>query len=198
MKRDSYFGREGGFLVLPLHSGIPSKMQREVFKRPPPGASHSVWRMRTAHCVWRPSQHHRPSHRSTPWAVAGARKIVLATNIAETSITIDDVSFVVDSCRVKEKTYDPYLKMCTLSATWISKASARQRRGKTPRPYHALDRHCCRSLCAPSKGRGLTPSTLTPGHLPQGERAARRPAYASTCAPGGATRPSESSASRSC
>lgn len=59
----------------------------------------------------------------------GCRKIVLATNIAETSITIDDVAFVVDSCRVKEKTYDPYLKMCMLSATWISKASARQRKG---------------------------------------------------------------------
>lgn len=67
----------------------------------------------------------------------GCRKIVLATNIAETSITIDDVAFVVDSCRVKEKTYDPYLKMCMLSATWISKASARQRKGAslTPQPY---------------------------------------------------------------
>jgi hypothetical protein len=37
----------------------------------------------------------------------GVRKIVLATNIAETAITIDDIGFVVDTGRMKENRYDP-------------------------------------------------------------------------------------------
>ncbi len=59
--------REGGLLVLPLHSSVSPQEQRRVFERPP--------------------------HR--------ARKIVLATNIAETSLTIEDVVYVVDSGKLK-------------------------------------------------------------------------------------------------
>ena len=39
---------------------------------------------------------------------AGMRKVVLATNIAETAVTIDDVVFVIDSGRLKEKSYDAH------------------------------------------------------------------------------------------
>lgn len=49
----------------------------------------------------------------------GVRKIILATNIAETSITIDDVAFVCDTGRAKEKNYDPHLKTSTLQPVWI-------------------------------------------------------------------------------
>ena len=61
------------------------------------------------------------------------RKIVLSTNIAETSLTIDDVVFVIDAGRVKEKIYDEETGVGTLQAVWVSKASARQRRGRAGR-----------------------------------------------------------------
>ena len=54
------------------------------------------------------------------------RKIVLATNMAETSITINDVVFVVDCGKVKETSYDALNNTPCLLPTWISKASARQ------------------------------------------------------------------------
>ena len=63
----------------------------------------------------------------------GEHKIILSTNIAETSITIDDVTVVIDCGRMKEKTYDPYVKLAYLKATWISQANARQRRGRAGR-----------------------------------------------------------------
>lgn len=48
---------------------------------------------------------------------AGVRKIVLATNIAETAITIDDIVAVVNSGRLKEKSFDPYTAVSTLQVT---------------------------------------------------------------------------------
>ncbi|KAK9814740.1 hypothetical protein WJX72_010718 [[Myrmecia] bisecta] len=63
----------------------------------------------------------------------GTRKIVLATNIAETAITIDDVVCVINSGRLKEKSYDPYTEVSTLQSAWISAASEKQRRGRAGR-----------------------------------------------------------------
>ena len=63
----------------------------------------------------------------------GVKKVVLATNIAETAVTIDDVVFVVDSGRLKEKSYDALTGVSTLQAAWISRASAQQRRGRAGR-----------------------------------------------------------------
>jgi len=63
----------------------------------------------------------------------GVRKVILATNIAETAVTIDDVVFVVDSGRLKEKSYDAHTGVSTLQAAWISRASAQQRRGRAGR-----------------------------------------------------------------
>ncbi|GFP82682.1 ATP-dependent RNA helicase dhx36 [Phtheirospermum japonicum] len=61
------------------------------------------------------------------------RKIVLATNIAESSITIDDVVYVVDCGKAKETSYDALNKLACLLPSWISKASAHQRRGRAGR-----------------------------------------------------------------
>ncbi|MCO5590441.1 hypothetical protein L7F22_044411 [Adiantum nelumboides] len=61
------------------------------------------------------------------------RKIVLATNMAETSITINDVVFVVDCGKAKETSYDALNNTPCLLPSWISKASARQRKGRAGR-----------------------------------------------------------------
>ena len=50
--------------------------------------------------------------------------MVVATNIAETSITIEGISYVVDSCFVKLKWYNPENNVDALVVTEISKASA--------------------------------------------------------------------------
>jgi len=61
------------------------------------------------------------------------RKVVLATNIAETSITIDDIVYVLNSGRHKEKSFDAHSAMSTLQTEWISKNSERQRKGRAGR-----------------------------------------------------------------
>lgn len=63
----------------------------------------------------------------------GVRKIVLATNIAETSITIDDIVYVINAGNVKEKMYDAAKKVSCLMTHWTSQASVVQRRGRAGR-----------------------------------------------------------------
>lgn len=66
-------------------------------------------------------------------APPNVRKIVLATNMAEASITINDIVFVVDCGKAKETTYDALNNTPCLLPSWISQASARQRRGRAGR-----------------------------------------------------------------
>ena len=61
------------------------------------------------------------------------RKIVLSTNIAETSITLDDCVFVIDSGRAKRMTYDPHTQISSLGVTWASKANVKKRKGRAGR-----------------------------------------------------------------
>lgn len=63
----------------------------------------------------------------------GFRKIILSTNIAETSLTIDDVVFVIDCGKVKQKTYESLTGATSLTKTWISQACAKQRMGRAGR-----------------------------------------------------------------
>ncbi|TFK77465.1 P-loop containing nucleoside triphosphate hydrolase protein, partial [Pluteus cervinus] len=60
-------------------------------------------------------------------------KIIAATNVAETSITIDDVEYVIDSGKVKEVKYDPETGLSRLEEIWVTQAAARQRRGRAGR-----------------------------------------------------------------
>ncbi|KAM0253237.1 hypothetical protein ACHAP5_000712 [Fusarium lateritium] len=63
----------------------------------------------------------------------GTRKVVFSTNIAEASVTIDGIVFVVDSGFVKLRAYDPRTGIESLTATPISKAAASQRAGRAGR-----------------------------------------------------------------
>uniref|UniRef100_A0A0A9X368 Pre-mRNA-splicing factor ATP-dependent RNA helicase prp22 n=1 Tax=Lygus hesperus TaxID=30085 RepID=A0A0A9X368_LYGHE len=63
----------------------------------------------------------------------GTRKVVLATNVAETSITIDNLYFVIDSGYCKQNIFDPRRGMEQLRVVPISQAQAKQRRGRAGR-----------------------------------------------------------------
>ncbi|XP_061196390.1 uncharacterized protein LOC133204659 [Saccostrea echinata] len=63
----------------------------------------------------------------------GRRKIVLATNVAETSVTIPGVKYVVDTGAVKELLYDPKKKVSSLRVVKVTKSSADQRKGRAGR-----------------------------------------------------------------
>lgn len=61
------------------------------------------------------------------------RKIIIATMIAETSITIEDVVYVIDCGKAKLSKFDVENNMQTLDAEWESEANAKQRKGRAGR-----------------------------------------------------------------
>ncbi len=83
----------------------------------------------------------------------GERKVVLATNIAETSLTIEGVRVVVDSGLERRSRFDPVSGMNRLETRRISRASAEQRAGRAGR----LAPGVCLRLWSESTQRGLEP-----------------------------------------
>ncbi len=79
------------------------------------------------------------------------RKLILATNLAETSLTIDQVSVVIDSGLVRQAAFDPYRGMDVLHTVRISRASATQRAGRAGRTRPGL----CLRLWPASEDRHL-------------------------------------------
>ncbi|KAL8241182.1 hypothetical protein R6Q59_014537 [Mikania micrantha] len=75
----------------------------------------------------------------------GERLVVVATNVAETSLTIPGIKYVVDTGREKVKNYNSSNGMETYEVQWISKASAAQRAGRAGRTGPG---HCYRYLCS--------------------------------------------------
>ncbi|KAL8669432.1 MAG: hypothetical protein Q9168_005979, partial [Polycauliona sp. 1 TL-2023] len=63
----------------------------------------------------------------------GKRKVIAATNVAETSITIEDIVAVIDCGKVKETSFDPQNNMIKLEEVWASRAACKQRRGRAGR-----------------------------------------------------------------
>ena len=68
----------------------------------------------------------------------GKKKIVISTNIAETSITINDIAAVIDSGLAKLNFYNPFTFTSSLDETVISKASCNQRRGRAGRTQEGV------------------------------------------------------------
>ncbi|KAK2820685.1 hypothetical protein Q5P01_023644 [Channa striata] len=90
-------------IILPVYSALPSEMQTRIFDPAPPGAERCLLR------------------------------VVIATNIAETSLTIDGIYYVVDPGFVKQKVYNSKTGIDQLVVTPISQAQAKQRAGRAGR-----------------------------------------------------------------
>ncbi|KAI8469268.1 MAG: P-loop containing nucleoside triphosphate hydrolase protein [Monoraphidium minutum] len=91
-------------------------------------------------------------------AARGTRKVVVSTNIAETSLTLEGIVYVVDSLFVKQRAYDPAIGLESLLVAPTSKASAAQRAGRAGRVRPG---HCFRLATEDDYGSKL-PAASTP------------------------------------
>jgi pre-mRNA-splicing factor ATP-dependent RNA helicase DHX15/PRP43 len=99
-------GSVGPLVCIPLYSSLPQQQMQRIFDPAP-----------------------APSKPGGP----PGRKIVVSTNIAETSLTIDGIVYVVDPGFSKQKVYNPRIGVESLLISPISKASAQQRAGRAGR-----------------------------------------------------------------
>jgi len=100
------YPESGELMAVPLYSSLPPQQQQKIFESPP-----------------------GPKYPGGP----NGRKVVVATNIAETSITIDGIVYVVDPGFAKQKVYNPRIRVESLLVSPVSKASAAQRAGRAGR-----------------------------------------------------------------
>lgn len=96
----------GPLSVYPLYGSLPPHQQQRIFEPAPPAFKKGG----------------RPG-----------RKVIISTNIAETSLTIDGIVYVVDPGFSKQKVYNPRIRVESLLVSPISKASAQQRAGRAGR-----------------------------------------------------------------
>lgn len=149
-------GRKGAVLVfLPGYDEIVTLRER-IFANDKKFFDHGKLMVLTLHSKMQ-TVDQRKIFRPAP---SGVRKIILSTNIAETSITIDDVVFVVDAGKVKEKSYNAISGVCMLRSTWISKACVRQRRGRAGRKQPGICFHLFSSARYKAMEEYQTPEIL--------------------------------------
>lgn len=124
----SRHGMKKHLRILPMYSGLPYPDQMRVFERVPPTVRKVIlWPIVRVWLIF------KAYLQMTSLIAASFLKVVVATNIAETSITINGIVFVIDCAFVKLRAYNPHSAIESLVVTPISKASASQRAGRAGR-----------------------------------------------------------------